>query len=350
MNRIAILIDGNNFYKGCQLNFNRTDVDFRKLGQKLSREIDGELLRIYYYNAHVSKSIDPLGFQRQQKFFDNLRATPYITLKLGHLVYHRLRNEQGFSSQYFPTEKGIDVQIAVDMIRLALLKACDGIILVSGDSDYIYAVRFVKDLGTNVYISSFPMGGSTELRNEGDGAVIMDHEFLRDCFIRAQTYPRREYGEGRIIDASPTYGAGYRDRGGQPPTRFDDYVPSDREEYISFNQNNYYMTPEDDDRYEDSTDDRDKDSRAARKPYSGPPLEEAARKPYSSPPVDETGRKPYSGPTLEEEQAEEKAPVESSPARTPVEPSPRIPVEPPVKTAPDSMPLRTLHRRVDRNE
>jgi len=193
MNRIAILIDGNNFYKGCQLNFNRTDVDFRKLGVKLCEAVSGELLRIYYYNAHVSKTIDPLGFQRQQKFFDNLRATPNITLKLGHLVYHRLRNEQGFSSQFFPTEKGIDVQIAVDMIRLGLLKACEGIILVSGDSDYIYAVRFAKDLGSNVYIASFQMGGSIELRNEGDGHINLDQSFIQDCLIRTNS-PRRDFG------------------------------------------------------------------------------------------------------------------------------------------------------------
>lgn len=221
MNRIAILIDGNNFYKGCQLNFNRTDVDFRKLGQKLSLEVEGQLLRIYYYNAHVSKTIDPLGYQRQQKFFDNLRATPFITLKLGHLVYHRLRTEQGFSSQYFPTEKGIDVQIAVDMVRLGLLKACDGVILVSGDSDYIYAVRFAKDLGSNVYIASFPMGGSSELRNEGDGSIIMDLEFIKDCFIRTMPYMRPEYQrENRIVDSQPTYPDRYSNQGGyqqRPP-------------------------------------------------------------------------------------------------------------------------------------
>jgi len=194
MNRLAILIDGNNFYKGCQLNFNRTDVDFRKLGLKLCEAVDGKLLRIYYYNAHVSPKIDPLGYQRQQKFFDNLRATPSITLKLGHLVYHRIRNDPAAmgSAQYFPTEKGIDVQIAVDMIRLGLLKSCEGTILVSGDSDYIYAVRFAKDLGSNLYIASFPQGGSTELRNEGDSYITMDYNFIQECFIRSTPMMRRE--------------------------------------------------------------------------------------------------------------------------------------------------------------
>ena len=148
---------------------------------------------MYYYNAHVSKSIDPLGYQRQQKFFDNLRATPFITLKLGHLVYHRIKADHSASSQYFPTEKGIDVQIAVDMIRLAMLKACEEIILVSGDSDYIYAVRFVKDLGCNVFVASFPQGGSAELRNEGDGSCVMDYHFIKECFIRSAPMPRREY-------------------------------------------------------------------------------------------------------------------------------------------------------------
>ena len=192
MNRLAILIDGNNFYKGCQLNFNRTDVDFRRLGLKLSKAVDGNLLRIYYYNAHVSKTIDPLGYQRQQKFFDNLKNTPQITLKLGHLVYHRIRNDYNATPQYLPTEKGIDVQIAVDMIRLGLLKSCEGIILVSGDSDYIYAVRFAKDLGSNLYIASFPQGGSGELRSEGDGYILMDEDFLQDCFIRPTPAVRRE--------------------------------------------------------------------------------------------------------------------------------------------------------------
>ncbi|HHE46721.1 MAG TPA: NYN domain-containing protein [Bacteroidetes bacterium] len=217
MNRLAILIDGNNFYKGCQLNFNRTDVDFRKLGLKLAKTIGGELLRIYYYNAHVSQKIDPLGYQRQQKFFDNLRATPFITLKLGHLVYHRIRNEHAISSQYFPTEKGIDVQIAVDMIRLGLLKSCEGSILVSGDSDYIYAVRFAKDLGSNMYIASFPQGGSTELRNEGDGFIQMDYDFIHDCFIRPTPMARRE----PYISAVSRRPVSYVHRQSPPIERFD---------------------------------------------------------------------------------------------------------------------------------
>ncbi|MBM3328667.1 MAG: NYN domain-containing protein [Calditrichaeota bacterium] len=185
MYRIAILIDGNNFYKGCQLNFSRTDIDFRKFGLKICNAVGGDLLRIYYYNAHVSKTLDPLGYQRQQKFFDNLRATQFVTLKLGHLVYHRLRSEQGFSSQYFPTEKGIDVQIAVDMVRFGLLKSCEAIVLVSGDSDYIYAVRFAKDLGCNIFVASFPLGGSRELQNEGDGHILLDRAFIQDCLIRS---------------------------------------------------------------------------------------------------------------------------------------------------------------------
>lgn len=207
MNHLAILIDGNNFYKGCQLNFNRTDVDFRKLGQKLAEALSADLLRIYYYNAHVSPKIDPLGYQRQQKFFDNLRATPFITLKLGHLVYHRIRSDQAVSNQYFPTEKGIDVQIAVDMVRLGLLKSCDGIVLVSGDSDYIYAVRFAKDLGSKLYVASFPQGGSNELRNEGDGHILMDYEFIHECFIRPTPYMRHD--SIPTINARPAYHQGH---------------------------------------------------------------------------------------------------------------------------------------------
>jgi hypothetical protein len=39
------------------------------------------------------------------------------------------------------------------------------------------------------------MGGSVELRNEGDGHINLDQAFIQDCLIRSN-YPRRENNGG----------------------------------------------------------------------------------------------------------------------------------------------------------
>ena len=76
------------------------------------------------------------------------------------------------------------MQIAVDMIRIGLLKACDTAVLVSGDSDFIHAISFVKDLGINVCVANFQKGASRELLSQADQRILLSEELLSSCFIR----------------------------------------------------------------------------------------------------------------------------------------------------------------------
>jgi uncharacterized LabA/DUF88 family protein len=46
-----------------------------------------------------------------------------------------------------PTEKGIDVAIAVDLIHLALRRQYDALVLFSGDTDLLPAIEAIKSLG-----------------------------------------------------------------------------------------------------------------------------------------------------------------------------------------------------------
>ncbi len=63
-------------------------------------------------------------------------------------------------------EKGIDVKIAVDMIRKALIEnECDVCILISGDADFIPAMQTIKDSKKEVITSSVYTGYSRELRD-----------------------------------------------------------------------------------------------------------------------------------------------------------------------------------------
>jgi len=191
MDKIIVFVDGNNFYRGCKDNLGRVDVDIAKLGHVLSGILSGSLIRTYYYNAWISDRFDPIGHEKQRKFFESLERAPQVTVKFGRLIYHPVR-EGSLEGRYFPTEKGIDVQIAVDMIRIGLLKACDSVVLVSGDSDFVHAISFVKDLGINVCVANFQKGASRELLSQADQRILLSEELLSSCFIR-QDHPGVEY-------------------------------------------------------------------------------------------------------------------------------------------------------------
>ena len=187
MEKIMVFVDGNNFYRGCKDNLGRVDVDIAKLGHIFARILSGTLIRTYYYNAWISDRFDPIGHEKQRKFFESLERAPQVTVKFGRLIYHPMR-EGGIEGRFFPTEKGIDVQIAVDMIRIGLLKACDTVVLVSGDSDFIHAITFVKDLGINVCVANFSKGASRELLSHSDQRILLSEEMLAPVFIRQNHY------------------------------------------------------------------------------------------------------------------------------------------------------------------
>ena len=171
MERVVIFIDGSNFYhalKGC---FGTAAIDFAKLATLLAGS--RKLVRIYYYNAPINQAEEPDKFRNQQRFFNQLRLVPYLDLKLG-----RLEKRRGTV-----VEKGVDVNIAVDMLRLAYKDTYDTAILISGDGDFAAAVEAVKDLGKHVE-NAFPRKGwSRHLRNACDKFVKLSEDFLDQCWV-----------------------------------------------------------------------------------------------------------------------------------------------------------------------
>ena len=62
-------------------------------------------------------------------------------------------------------EKGVDVWIAIDMIRKSLIEEeCDCCILISGDADFVPALELIKTRGKDILSVFVPVGYSYELR------------------------------------------------------------------------------------------------------------------------------------------------------------------------------------------
>jgi uncharacterized LabA/DUF88 family protein len=81
-------------------------------------------------------------------------------------------------------EKGIDMMIAIEMIRHGLiLKDSKRIILVSGDADFIPCLDLLKNQGIDVMSACTAKGYSYELREKHEWFIIDKEDLLKECQI-----------------------------------------------------------------------------------------------------------------------------------------------------------------------
>lgn len=148
--RVAVLIDGSNlYYKLKSLGIKRTrSFDFHGFAHWLAhgREVVSQR---YYVGVVRAKEGDERGQQlrkRQQQPFSHL-ALPvqHFEIRRGYLMENK--------GDYH--EKGVDVQLAVDLLVGAYEDSCDTFIVISSDTDLIPAIRKVRALGRNVEYIGF---------------------------------------------------------------------------------------------------------------------------------------------------------------------------------------------------
>ena len=172
--RVMIFIDGSNLYHSLKNFFKRTDIDIGKLSNKLFGK--RRLVRIYYYNAKVGLKEEPQRYRDQQAFFASVSAIPYCELRLGRLVYINWPNTP-------PYEKGVDIQLATDMITHSFKNNYDVVVLLAGDNDYVGALQAVKDNGKNVEVALFGKERtSRRLRVVADRVITINTRFLKGCW------------------------------------------------------------------------------------------------------------------------------------------------------------------------
>ncbi|MBA7674892.1 hypothetical protein ES703_83117 [subsurface metagenome] len=172
--RVMIFIDGSNLYHSLKGFFKRTDIDMGKFSHKLLEK--RRLIRIYYYNARVGRKEEPERYKNQQTFLNGVSAIPYTELRLGRLVYNNWPHTP-------PYEKGVDIQLATDMITHSYKNNYDVAVLVAGDNDFVGALQAVKDNGKNVEVALFGKERtSMQLREVADRVITMNARFIKGCW------------------------------------------------------------------------------------------------------------------------------------------------------------------------
>ena len=148
MTKIIVQYDGSNFYKKVKTilpQIHLTNFDYKGLARDI---VQGYDIQINYYVGEIKQypgnKKSEILYANQQKLFTNLR-NQNIEIKLGYLL---------MSAGAFH-EKGVDVQIAVDMTRAAIKNNYEKFYLISSDTDLLPAIQTAKDEKKEVVYVAF---------------------------------------------------------------------------------------------------------------------------------------------------------------------------------------------------
>ncbi len=145
--RCIILIDGSNFYfklKDLQLH-NLLQFEFAKFIKYLTKS--RKVVSVCYYIGRIRQD----GQAKTKKLFDAQQKL------LGRLKKDQVNYAFGYllKSDGVFHEKGVDVQIAVDMLVAAYENKCDTLIIVSSDTDLSPAIKKAREKGKKVEYIGF---------------------------------------------------------------------------------------------------------------------------------------------------------------------------------------------------
>ncbi|MFH1586191.1 MAG: NYN domain-containing protein [archaeon] len=205
MKKVIVFVDGNNWYHNVKRYYSPSDVDITKIVDFIKTAKKYDLLEIRWYISVPSISDGEKMYFQHLSFLDYLRnkGVKVITRKLQRLsnkqISKRKRDLLGsldicdvckpiIDAQFLDLadirkkEKGVDVAIVVDMMRLCVIdEKCDTCLLISGDADFVPALSLIKDRGKEVLTSMTPLGYSSELRRNFP-FFILTPKILKECF------------------------------------------------------------------------------------------------------------------------------------------------------------------------
>jgi len=167
--RVSIFIDGGNFYRRIRWNSwipKGTVFDYDKFADFVSRgrEVVSKSYYIGVVRNHDGSYKSQKMVESQQKFLTGLENDGY-NIKRGRIVYdNEIR------------EKGVDVQIAIDLVIGAVENAYDVAIVVSSDTDLIPAVKYVRSKNKIVEYVGFSNTPSLGMIKESDDRILLTKE------------------------------------------------------------------------------------------------------------------------------------------------------------------------------
>jgi len=177
--KVMVFIDGGYLREGFKRIYGHDGIDFRQLLAKLkslsfSSAERPDVIAVYFYDAEVDPKEDPDEYEKQERYFSNIRKIGVYDVKLARLKGAKKGRKQ----------KGVDVLIAVDMITKAFMNHYDIAIFFGGDDDFVDVVKSVKNLtGKRVVGAFYDNHISQNLQNEFYRRIPLFKKVLDDFGI-----------------------------------------------------------------------------------------------------------------------------------------------------------------------
>lgn len=159
------------------------------------------LHRVYYYDSIPLETTHERPLQggqeafggspvasRSRALFEALGKMPYVALRLGELTFNgwsvaarKLERSNGDSVEIRAadlrpniTQKGVDMRVGMDIAALTLKKQVQVIVLVSGDSDFVPAMRFARREGAQLFLCSLGQHVRPSMLEHSDLTLAID--------------------------------------------------------------------------------------------------------------------------------------------------------------------------------
>jgi uncharacterized LabA/DUF88 family protein len=129
--------------------------------------------RINFSNTRLART--------NRQFLRDLCKLPNVSIRQGDLVLRGWRVRPGRMPDHESTvtltaddlepdiqQKGVDMRIGLDIASLTMKRHVDSIVLVSGDSDFVPAMKFARREGAQIYLAPLGHGVRHEMLEHSD--------------------------------------------------------------------------------------------------------------------------------------------------------------------------------------
>lgn len=202
MHKVAVLLDGGYVLWELRDRTHReaTAAEIDSVARRCVFEHE-DLFRIYYYDCMpfsgstrhpvTGETVDfseKATYRQRTDLYRSLASNDNFAFRKGQLKFrdwtlkHKeirriIRNGVTVENwKLLPNlqQKGVDIKIGLDIAWLSTKKVVDRIILFTGDTDFIPAMKFARREGTQVVIASFTDQIKSELKEHADGVRVID--------------------------------------------------------------------------------------------------------------------------------------------------------------------------------
>jgi len=171
MSRYAVFIDGG--YLNKILKDLNVKISFLKLSEEFAN--GEERFRTYYYDCSPYMTPTPTEEEKRRKsrfdkFIYYLQREPRFLIRLGRL--QRIGNNFN--------QKMVDILLSLDLVKLSLEHQIQRAVLITGDSDYVPAIKIAKDAGTIIQLCYYERKSNPKDPND-KGFPHPHDELLESC-------------------------------------------------------------------------------------------------------------------------------------------------------------------------